>query len=157
MNNLLDNGETYFAGRTKDEEYQKVTRHANFIAIGNGNTFLRGPNSMFPGRQRQDAAAIERFVMIDWKYDPELELNLCLKIAPGPKTERVVRWAHDLRKIVEPIEGIKGHELVVSMRGMLKLVKLLSLGFSASQSAEMAIFKQYAQRETLLKLCPLTF
>ncbi len=153
LNNMLDNGRSYFPGICKEQAFQEIHRHKDFVVIGNGNTFLRGPDAMFPARQRQDAAAIERFVVLNWGYDSELEYSLC-----GELNRPVVEWAHKLRKICSPgANKAQGHELVVSMRGILKLARLVSLGFDKKQAALMAIFKEYDQTETLLNLCPLTF
>ena len=156
LNNALDNGQYFFPGSHKNEAYQIVKRHPNFVAVGNGNTFLRGPSNMFPARQRQDAAAIERFVILNWKYDTALELQLSCDIFPN--AEPVVKWCHALRSIVESSNGsTRGHELVVSMRSMIKLCKLMNADFPKLQAVHMAIFKEYSQADTLLKLCPITF
>ncbi len=172
LNNALDNGHCTFPGRSKDEPFQLVMRHENFITVGNGNTFLRGPDAMFPARQRQDAASIERFIFINWKYDERLERALVLG-TPLVTTQpfipenielslstraKIVDWAHALRKICSPgASSVQGEKLVVSMRGIKKLTRLMEIGFSSSQAVRMAIFKEYAETEKLLKLVPLTF
>lgn len=152
LNNALDNGSYFFPGRSKDEAFHKVTRHKDCIVVGNGNTFLRGPSDMFPARQQQDAAAIERFRFINWQYDEALELHLT-------NNSPLTVWAHQLRALCAPGKAGKanGEQLVVSMRGILDSVDLLNSGFSKLEAVNMAIFKEYEDREKLLKLCPINF
>jgi hypothetical protein len=176
LNNALDNGSYFFPGRNKDEAFHEVTRHPDCIVIGNGNTFLRGPSGMFPGRQRQDAAAIERFKFINWKYDNNLETFLVThtkaqidqavaSYAPTPisfpevnyNAPRIVQWLQTLRDKCTTGDSANptGYELVVSPRGTYNLFDCLDAGFSLTESLDMCIWKEYEKKSTLLTILPL--
>ncbi len=141
LNNALDNGMASFP-------CGMVERHANFIAIGNGNTDLRGPNDMFPQRQKQDAASIARFTFIfDWGYDEDLELALF------PKHEKMVRWVQSLRKVIEQ----RKDKLVAGTREMRKIAGLLDAGIDVNTALRDGLFKNYQATKELLLAHPINF
>ena len=142
LNNALDNGACSFPCGT-------VERHKDFIAIGNGNTDLRGPTNLFPGRQRQDAASIARFTFIhNWDYDAELEWSLY-----GEKYPKMVQWVQKLRSIIEQ----RKEQLVAGTREMRKISGLLDAGFSSAESLHRGLFKNYQATKELLLVHPITF
>lgn len=49
------------------------TRHPDFIFIAAANTYGMGANDKYVGRNRLDAATLDRFVKLGWDYCPELE------------------------------------------------------------------------------------
>ncbi len=142
LNNALDNGACSFPCGI-------VERHKDFIAIGNGNTDLRGPSTLFPGRQKQDAASIARFTFIsDWDYDKELEMSLY-----GEKYPRMVQWVQTLRPIIEQ----RKEQLVAGTREMRKIHGLLDAGFSSSEALNDGLFKNYQAKKELLLTHPIDF
>ena len=50
-----------------------VHQHDEFVAIAAGNTYGTGANRQYVGRYQQDAASLDRFVMIQIDYDKQLE------------------------------------------------------------------------------------
>lgn len=141
LNNALDNGNASFP-------CGMIERHKDFIAVGNGNTDLRGPSDMFPGRQKQDAASIARFTFLyDWDYDPELELSLFAK------HEKMVLWVQKLRQLVTQRED----KLVAGTREMRKIAGMLEAGIRSDIAVKDGLFKNYQATKELLLLHPLTF
>jgi hypothetical protein len=55
-----------------------VGRHKDFIVIVAMNTFGRGADREYVGRNQLDAATITRFKFISWDQDDALELALCV-------------------------------------------------------------------------------
>ena len=57
-----------------------ATRHKDFVCILACNTFGDGPDRMYVGRNPMDATTKDRFVVIEMKYDRELERELVTAI-----------------------------------------------------------------------------
>src|SRR5690606_11914635 len=55
-----------------------VKKHPNFRMIATGNTFGRGANRQFVGRNVLDAATLDRFVTIECPIDEGLERAICM-------------------------------------------------------------------------------
>lgn len=72
INTALANGHLFnpMTGRT-------VKRHADFVCIAGCNTFGLGGNGQYTGRNRLDAATLDRFVLIPVDYLESLEAKLC--------------------------------------------------------------------------------
>lgn len=113
---------------------EKVEAHDNFFYVGSANTYGRGADRVYVGRTQLDGATLDRFVVIEWEYDEELERML----APVPEfTEFVqkVRHAvqeHKMRYIVSPRASIKGG-------------KLLNAGLPERDVRKMVLFKGWPQ------------
>lgn len=79
-----------------------VERHKDCYIVAAANTFGRGANAMYVGRNALDAATLDRFVLatVQVGYDPDLELRLALGIA-NEKGESVIRWVGAIRQTIE--------------------------------------------------------
>lgn len=53
-----------------------IARHPDFRAVAACNTFGLGASRQYVGRFKQDAAALDRYVTLDWDYDAGLEAAL---------------------------------------------------------------------------------
>jgi cobaltochelatase CobS len=67
-NAAIANGFAIFPDST-----EPVHAHKDFGVVANGNTLLTGADDRFTGRNRQDAAAIDRFVFIEVLYSEAIE------------------------------------------------------------------------------------
>lgn len=56
---------------------QTLHRHPEFVFIGAANTHGKGATAIYNGRSRLDAATIDRFIVIEIDYDPNVEKVLC--------------------------------------------------------------------------------
>jgi cobaltochelatase CobS len=54
-----------------------IERHPDFVFIGAANTFGKGANAVYTGRNRLDGASLNRFTVIIVDYDKSVEKSLC--------------------------------------------------------------------------------
>jgi cobaltochelatase CobS len=118
LNSMLDNGFCQFPDRL-------VEQHPNFRLIASGNTFGRGANAVYVGASQLDASTLNRFVVLDWHYDADLELAVATS-AYGSTAERWVTYVQRCRAAADRL----GVRVVISPRQSLKGAKHLALGRS---------------------------
>lgn len=70
INGALANGVCNFADKM-------VKRHPDFRMVACANTLGQGATMDYVGRNKQDAATLDRFVYLNWPLDEALEDNLC--------------------------------------------------------------------------------
>lgn len=76
-----------------------VDRHKDFIFMASANTYGRGPDRIYVGRQQLDAATMDRFVVEEINYDESLEHQICLNTGyDANKVAEVLRYVRALRK-----------------------------------------------------------
>jgi cobaltochelatase CobS len=77
-----------------------VERHPDCIVIAGANTTGLGASLEYVGRMKQDAAFLDRFVVIEWPLDPGLESAICSNDG----------WTARVRSVRERVKarGIKG-------------------------------------------------
>jgi cobaltochelatase CobS len=56
---------------------EEIKRHDNFVFVGACNTFGKGGDHIYTGRNRLDAATLDRFIMIQVAYNESVEELLC--------------------------------------------------------------------------------
>lgn len=90
----------------------------NLFAL-NMNTYGRGHNRDYIGRNELDGATLNRFVFMDWDYDENLELEIALAINPDcgawvEHVQKIRKCAFDLkaRIIVSPRASFDGARLL---------------------------------------------
>lgn len=94
-----------------------VERHPDFVFIASANTFGNGANRQYVGRNQLDAATLDRFAVIEWFIDDELESHLTTGIN-GKAWYMAVRAARDyvaeknIRALVSPRATQKGSQLL---------------------------------------------
>ncbi|OQX58594.1 MAG: hypothetical protein B5M52_05150 [Helicobacteraceae bacterium 4484_230] len=136
LNSALENG---FLLRPNGEV---VYAHENFRFIGTANTNLRGSKDGFTARNKMDAATIDRFVVIEWQLDEDLEE----KITDNNGWLRIVRKA---RTVAETMLD----NVVITPRPAYKGAKLLKAGVDIDKIIEMTLIKGLStdERDILLK------
>ncbi len=117
-----------------------VKRHKDFYCFAATNTFGKGADRVYVGRNQLDAASLDRFVMFVIDYDESLERELA-------GNDNWVRKVQQIRKNVET------HKLrhVVSPRASINGAQLLAAGFSENDVLEMTIYKGL-DRDSKLKI-----
>tara|TARA_R110002167_G_scaffold234388_1_gene439632 strand:- start:10533 stop:11741 length:1209 start_codon:yes stop_codon:yes gene_type:complete len=118
---------------------QMIKRHDDFIIVMAGNTFGGGGTIDYVGRNKIDAATLDRFAFIYVDYDEDLESalstneNWCLAVQVYRKR------AHDkkIRTIISPRATFHGE-------------KLLAAGLSLEKVLDMVIFKGLSKDEISL-------
>lgn len=92
INQALANGRLSVPQRRGNTE---VIRHKDFVCIAACNTFGRGANVMYAGRERLDEATLDRFRLglIEMDYDADLEVRLV--------ASEVLTWGRQVREKIE--------------------------------------------------------
>ena len=94
-----------------------VKRHEDFVFIASANTFGNGANRQYVGRNQLDAATLDRFAVIEWFIDDELESQLTTGLN-GKAWYMAVRAARDyiaeksIRALISPRATQKGSKLL---------------------------------------------
>lgn len=89
-----------------------VMRHPDFVFVGGANTYGRGADRVYVGRQQLDGATLDRFVTVDWDYDEDFERYLAGTDTHGwvnyVQQVRKIAFANKLRVLVSPRSSIDG-------------------------------------------------
>ena len=122
---------------------ERVEAHENFRFVGTANTNGRGAKDGFTARNRIDVASLDRFVVIEWSLDEDLEE----KITNNAGWLKIVRKA---RKACEQkLEGV-----VITPRPSYKGAKLLKAGVDVEKVIEWTLVKAMGQdeRDVIMKV-----
>lgn len=69
-----------------------VKRHPEFRCVATMNTFGKGPDRLYAGRNQLDAATLNRFVWLEVGYDEGLETKMALAFATDETEAVIQRW-----------------------------------------------------------------
>lgn len=108
----------------------QVRKHKSFIAMTACNTYGRGGNEDYIGRNKLDAATLDRFVTVNMGYDENLEAALV------NNDEVMARIKSLRRKAVDMAINV-----VISPRASMNAADLLNAGFTMEDALEMTVFK----------------
>ena len=123
LNSLLANGHCSFPDKI-------VEKHKDFVCLCACNTYGKGGTIDYVGRNRLDAATLDRFIIVDVDYDENLERELT----------RNDEWANIIKQIRETIDEY-GIKMIVSPRASMDGADLLDAGFEMNDVLNMCIFK----------------
>lgn len=123
LNSLLANGHCSFPDKI-------VTKHENFVCICACNTYGKGGNLDYVGRNRLDAATLDRFIVVDVDYDSKLERKL---------TNNDV-WLEIIKKVRNNAKR-HGIKCIISPRASMDGADLIDGGFTMKEALEMTVFK----------------
>lgn len=112
-----------------------VDRHADCVIVAGANTNGRGGSAKYAGRMKQDAAFLNRWVMMDWPHSDELETAIAGTDKVATKWLVIVRAYRKAAK-TQKIEGLE-----VTTRSTLDGIALLRAGLSEGKAIEWAIRK----------------
>ena len=141
LNSALSNGHYTFPDGVE------VTRHPDFRCIASGNTYGKGEDRIYVGRNQLDGATINRFAGVDVDYDEVAELD----------------WAgHDQKPWVEYVQRVRraaeNHQMrvIISPRASINGAKLLRAGMAIEKVAKATIFFGMSKddKERLLSIAP---
>jgi cobaltochelatase CobS len=114
-----------------------IKAHEDFICIAAANTYGTGATAEYNGRNRLDAATLDRFAVIEWGYDEELEMEIA-------KDKAWCAFVQTVRRAVSELQGIKA---VISPRAMQMGEKLLAYGLSKKDVMQMTVFKGMTEKD----------
>jgi hypothetical protein len=152
INALLANGCASFPDAV-------VRKHEDFVLVAGANTIGLGADRQYVGRQQIDAATLDRFVLLDWPYDPRIEALACgvpvsavsAANVPSPflfesldgseeaRCERYVRKVVAIRNAVAAFG--KAVRVIVSPRASIHGCKLIRQGFSIDDALSLCVWK----------------
>lgn len=115
---------------------QMVKRHEDFVFIGSANTYGQGANRQYVGRNQLDAATLDRFVIIPWLVDANLE-----KLFAG-SSDNGKRWHSAVTKIRAEVEK-EGMRVLVTPRATMRGAALMEAGMPFEKAAELALFNLF--------------
>lgn len=107
-----------------------VERHPDFRAIASANTYGRGQDRLYVGRNQLDAASLDRFVVLPIDYDAKMERAL---FGDTPWVSRV----HSVRAAVATLKV----RHVVSMRAIQQGAALLARGWKQDRVEAACLWK----------------
>jgi cobaltochelatase CobS len=118
MNGALANGHMAFPDAM-------VARHPDFRCVATANTYGRGPDRKYVGRQAIDGTTLDRFTVETIDYDESLEEALCRGTGAAAAVIRdVLRYVRELRNAAEESKLA----LIFSPRASVGLCELLHAG-----------------------------
>ena len=109
LNGLLDNGHGSYPDGMVD-------RHGDLFVIAAANTYGRGADRIYCGRQQLDGATLERFLVLDFDYDEDLERDLAGNDTWTAFVQGCRAKAAELREriIISPRASIYGAQLLAA-------------------------------------------
>jgi len=115
-----------------------VRKHPDFRCVATANTYGRGADRQYVGRQQMDAATLDRFFVEDITIDEALETAMCMATgAPKSDVDRVLTYVRKLRASAEA----QKMRVVVSPRASLGMCEVMIQGIEFNHAAEGLIFK----------------
>lgn len=114
LNSITSNGRASFLG-------SMVEKHPDCVIVGTSNTFGRGADRVYVGRQQLDGATLDRWVQIVWDYDTELEKALWVKSQPQ------LRWFERVLAVRTAVQEL-GLRVIVGPRAVQDGCGLLETG-----------------------------
>ena len=109
----------------------RVEAHPDFRVVAAGNTVGSGADELYTGRLVLDQATLDRFVVIEFDYDRNVEMNL----AHG--NEQLVNFVRGLRRFAKE----NGVRATFSYRCIITTTKLMKTGMNLKTILTIAIFK----------------
>jgi cobaltochelatase CobS len=115
-----------------------VKRHPDFRCMAAANTYGRGPDRMYVGRQAMDAATLDRFAVVTVDIDNALELAICQAWGlPDVTVTRVLAYIRHLRRKASDAKLA----VVVSPRASEGMCALLATGIPVRDAIDMQVRK----------------
>lgn len=123
INSLLANGHCSFPDGI-------VEKNDKFVCIVACNTYGKGANIDYVGRNRLDGATLDRFITVDVDYDDALEELLTQN----------KEWLEVINKIRANVKR-QGIKMIISPRASMNGADLLEAGFKLEDVIDMCILK----------------
>lgn len=116
-------------------------RNEAFRYIATGNTYGRGGDRLFIGRNQLDAATLDRFVFHQLEIDEKLEEAAALRWSTPDSNIACREWIATVRSIRKQVASLK-LQVVVSPRASIDGCKLVTTGaFTKTEVIEDVLFK----------------
>lgn len=137
INASLSNGHTAFPDGM-------IRRHPDFRCVASANTYGRGADRQYVGRQQMDAATLDRFAVETVQVDESLETEMCKSTGlDGGKVAEILVYVRKLRASADR----QGMRVIVSPRASVGMCRLINAGKSWGNAAEAVIFKGMSEQD----------
>lgn len=123
LNSAIANG--YF-----DFPNGRINAHKDFRVVCAGNTYGTGADMVYVGRNALDGATLDRFAVIEFDYDEEVEKQLAYD-------DDLYRFIKELRDTIKEASL----RYIVSMRATINATKLLEIGIPKADILKSVIIK----------------
>jgi hypothetical protein len=107
-----------------------VKKHKDFVCLAAANTYGRGADRIFVGRNQLDGATLDRFPILEWNYDEGLELEISGN----------VEWTKHVQNLRASAEKMKVRH-IISPRASIVGAQMLEAGMKKSFVEESVIWK----------------
>lgn len=109
LNSALANGYMTFPYSA-----EPIMMHPDFRCVAAANTYGRGADRVYVGRNQLDGAFLDRFAFIDFDYDEELETRICGNATWAKRVQslRAAAFAEKARITISPRASINGAKLL---------------------------------------------
>ena len=115
--------------------------HPDFKVVAAGNTFGKGADREYSGRNSLDSATLDRFMVIEWDYDKNLESKLV-------DDKQLLAFAWTIREIIDD----NRMKIIISTRGIIATLKTIRSGvFTVDESLEGNLFEN-VKVDNLIKI-----
>lgn len=128
LNMLLANGRCQFPDGMVD-------RHADFMVVSTANTFGKGADRRYVGRQALDAATLDRFCQTECNYDEALEMAL----AVAESAKFGAEWCQQVQQWRKRADE-KRLPIIISPRASISGARLLEAGLDSETVKGLTIF-----------------
>lgn len=116
-----------------------VAKHKDFVIVMAGNTFGTGANAEYVGRNKIDAATLDRFMFMEIPYDETLEMVLA----------EDKDWCEKVQKFRKNAE-LKKVKCIISSRATFHGEALLATGMTELEVVQGVIYKGLSEDEIKL-------
>lgn len=136
-----------------------TARHENFITVACANTFGKGASSRYVGRNKLDAATLDRFAVIQWDIDEALEASFIGVEQKGEEMDLEQGGVVSPRKWLQVCRAARtraqemGSEMIISPRAVKAGAQLCEAGVGRHHLEELFIYKG-ADEATREKIAP---
>ena len=115
-----------------------ITMGKNMVIVGAANTFGTGPTAEFAGRNKLDAATLDRFAYLPWDTDLAVEKALVLQYLD---TQSARAWLEVWRTCRKNAKD-HGLKVFVTMRGCVNGARLIASGLAADDVLDMVLLNK---------------
>lgn len=141
LNAGLSNGVCGFPDRV-------ATRHQEFRAVAIGNTYGRGADARFVGRNKMDAATLDRFAVLRWDIDPSFVASMAgisktqesINLEAGGVVSDAGAWFDYVESVRAAFQSLQ-LEHIISPRAFLAGLALFGVGVGRTWVEELLIYK----------------
>ena len=116
-----------------------IKKHPDFVAVASANTFGRGADRQYVGRNQMDAATLDRFIKLPWDYDRKLEQNIITAMINSSGENKLQDWLKKVWSIRDAVDATK-ERFVVGTRAVIDGADLILAGFTLAQTETLRIW-----------------